>query len=116
MDHLDPKVQAALSRNAQISMAGYDTLGACIFAGFGFGVAPEVIPGLLNARYGWQVGGDILQLLGRETLRLEREFNRRSGFTAVDDRMPEWMTLEPLPPNNAVFDVPDEDLDGVFDW
>jgi aldehyde:ferredoxin oxidoreductase len=116
VDHLDPKLQAALSRTAQINMAGYDTLGACIFAGSGFSVAPEVIPGLLNARYGWEVGLDILQLLGRETLRLEREFNRRAGFTAVDDRMPEWMTLEPLPPNNAVFDVPDEDLDGVFDW
>ena len=116
VDHLDPKLQAALSRTAQINMAGYDTLGACIFAGSGFSVAPEVIPGLLNARYGWEVGLDILQLLGRETLRLEREFNRRAGFTAVDDRMPEWMTLEPLPPNNAVFDVPDADLDGVFDW
>jgi len=116
VDHLDPKVQAALSRNAQISMAGYDTLGACIFAGFGFAVAPEVIPGLLNARYGWQVGGDILQTLGRETLSLEREFNKRAGFTAAHDRLPEWMTLEPLPPHRSVFDVAEADLDGVFDW
>ena len=36
VDHLDPKGQVALSRTAQINMAGYDTLGACIFAGFGF--------------------------------------------------------------------------------
>jgi len=116
VDHLDPKVQAALSRTAQINMAGYDTLGACIFAGSGFSVAPEVIPALLNARYGWQVGPDILQVLGRETLSLEREFNRRAGFTSADDRMPEWMTREPLPPNGSVFDVDDADLDGVFDW
>jgi aldehyde:ferredoxin oxidoreductase len=116
VDHLDPKIQAALSRAAQISMAGYDTLGACIFAGFGFAVAPEVIPGLLNARYGWQVGGDILQLLGKETLSLERAFNQRAGFTAADDRLPEWMTQEQLPPLNAVFDVSETDLDGVFDW
>lgn len=116
VDHLDPKIQAALSRAAQISMAGYDTLGACIFAGFGFAVAPEVVPGLLNARYGWQVGADILQVLGRETLELEREFNKRAGFTAADDRMPEWMTREPLPPLNGVFDVSEADLDGVFDW
>jgi aldehyde:ferredoxin oxidoreductase len=116
VDHLDPRIQAALSRNAQISMAGYDTLGACIFAGFGFAVAPEVIPGLLNARYGWSVGADILQQLGRETLSLEREFNKRAGFTAADDRMPEWMTREQLPPLNSVFDVSEADLDGVFDW
>jgi aldehyde:ferredoxin oxidoreductase len=42
----------------------------------------------LNARYGWEVGADILQTLGRQTLRLEREFNRLAGFTAADDRLP----------------------------
>lgn len=115
-DHLDPSVQAALSRGAQISMAGYDTLGACIFAGFGFGVAPEVVPALLNARYGWGVGPGILQELGKETLTLEREFNRRAGFTPADDRLPEWMTQEQLPPHHSVFDVSEADLDGVFDW
>ncbi len=97
-------------------MAGYDTLGACIFAGFGFGAAPETIRDLLNTRYDWQVGTDILQVLGRETLSLEREFNRRAGFTSAHDRLPEWMTQEPLPPTQAVFDVSEEDLDGVFNW
>jgi len=116
VDHLDPRIQAALSRSAQINMAGYDTLGACIFAGFGFGAAPEVIPALLKTRYGWDAPPDILQVLGKETLGLEREFNLRAGFTAADDRMPEWMTLEQLPPHNSVFDVSEEDLDGVFDW
>jgi aldehyde:ferredoxin oxidoreductase len=116
VDHLDPKGQADLSRAAQINMAGYDTLGACIFAGFGFGAAPETIRDLLNARYGWQVDADILKALGRQTLALEREFNRRAGFTPADDRLPEWIQNEPLPPHNSVFDVPEEDLDGVFDW
>lgn len=116
IDHLDPKGQADLSRTSQINMAGYDTLGACIFTGFGFSTVPEVIRDLLNARYGWQVEADILQVLGRECLKLEREFNRRVGFTATHDRLPEWMTREPLPPHNTVFDVPEEDLDGVFNW
>ena len=116
VDHLNPKVQVEVSRKAQINMAGYDTLGACIFAGFGFGAAPEIIRDLLNARYGWQVEADILQVLGKETLSLEREFNRRAGFTSAQDRLPEWMTKEPLPPTKAVFDVSDEDLDNVFNW
>jgi aldehyde:ferredoxin oxidoreductase len=97
-------------------MAGYDTLGACSFAGFGFAAAPATIRDLLNARYGWDVAGDILQVLGRETLSLEREFNHLAGFTREDDRLPEWMTREPVAPHNAVFDVPDADLDGLFNW
>jgi len=116
VDHLDPKVQVDVSRKAQINMAGYDTLGACIFAGFGFGAASETIRDLLNARYGWQVEADILHVLGKETLSLEREFNRRAGFTSAHDRLPEWMTKEPLPPTQAVFDVTDEDLDSLFNW
>ncbi len=116
VNHLDPSGQAALSRSYQINMAGYDTLGACIFAGSGFNAAPETIRDLLNSRYGWTVESDILQVLGKETLKLEREFNRRAGFTKSDDRLPEWMTREPLPPHNAKFDIPDEDLDGVFNW
>lgn len=116
VNHLDPKGQVDLSRGVQINMAGYDTLGACIFAGFGFAAAPETIRDLLNARYGWSVGIDILQVLGKESLKLEREFNRLAGFTKADDRLPEYMTQEPLPPYNPVFDVPEDELDGVFNW
>ncbi len=116
VDHLNPAGQVEISRKTQINMAGYDTLGACIFAGFGFAAAPETIGDLLNARYDWQVGSDILQALGRETLTLEREFNLRAGFTSAQDRIPEWMTRQPLPPHAAVFDVPDDELDHFFDW
>lgn len=116
IDHLDPAIQIEISRNAQINAAGYDTLGVCAFAGFGFGAVPEVIAALLNSRYGWEMSGDILQKLGRETLSLERKFNKAAGFGIDDDRLPEWMTREKLPPHNAVFDVLNEELDKVFDW
>ena len=116
VDHTKPEGQAKISQGAQINMAGYDTLGACIFAGFGFATTLATIAALLNARYGWQVGTDILQVLGRQTIELERDFNRRAGFTPADDRLPEWMTREALSPTEAVFDVPEEDLDHVFDW
>lgn len=116
INHINPSGQADLSRTVQINMAGYDTLGACIFTGPGFTAAPETIGDLLNSRYDWNVGADILQILGRESLKLEREFNRRAGFTNIDDRLPEWMTREILPPHNVVFDVSEEDLDGLFNW
>ncbi len=116
VNHLEPNGQAALSRTIQINMAGYDTLGACIFTGSGFTSAPETIKELLNARYDWNVSADILQELGRETLKLEHEFNQEAGFSNADDRLPEWMTREPLPPNNSVFDVSNDELDGLYNW
>ncbi len=117
INHLDPQGQVELSRKKQIAMAGYDSLGACMFSSFGFAVAPpETIRDFINARYGWGVGTDFLQVLGRETIKLELEFNRGAGFTKADDRLPEWMTREPVPPHNAVFDVPTEEMDKIFDW
>jgi aldehyde:ferredoxin oxidoreductase len=116
IDHTSPQGQVDVSRTAQLNNAGYDTLGACVFAGFGFMATPETIRDLLNARYGWQVGTDILHVLGRQTISLEREFNRRAGFTPADDRLPEWMTEEPIMPLNSVFDVPNEELDGIYNW
>ena len=117
INHLDPNAQIEVSRNAQFNMAGYDTIGACIFAGFGYAATPDgVVKRLLAARYGWDdLPDNILQELGKQTIKLEREFNRRAGFTKEDDRIPKWMMEEALPENNSVFDVPDEQLDGIFD-
>jgi aldehyde:ferredoxin oxidoreductase len=116
INHLDPAVQKEASLNAQLNMAGYDSLGICIFGASGYTAAPDsVIKRLLQARYGWQdVPDNVLQELGKQAIKMEREFNRRAGFTAKDDRLPAWMTREPLSPHNSVFDVPDETLDGIF--
>jgi len=114
INQLQPEGQVEVSRNAQFSMAGYDSLGACIFAGFGFGADPAVIPSLIHALYGWEAEKDFLRDLGKESLRLERQFNQRAGFTAKDDRLPAWMTREPLPPHNAIFDVPEDEMDAIF--
>jgi aldehyde:ferredoxin oxidoreductase len=117
VNHLDPTLQKDPSLNAQLNMAGYDTLGACIFAGFGYLATPDgVIRRLLKARYGWDdLPENVLQALGKETIKLEREFNRRAGFTNEDDRLPRWMMEEPIPETGAVFDVSEEVLDHIFD-
>ena len=112
----DPDGQVDVSRNAQINMAGYDSLGACIMAGFGISGDYSVIKELVKSIYGFNVEDDFLQKLGKETLNLEREFNRRAGFSPQDDRLPEWMSSEPLPPHNTVFDVRVEDLDSLFNF
>ena len=117
INHLDPNVQIEVSRNAQFNMAGYDTLGACIFAGFGYAATPDfAVKRLLAARYGWDdLPDNILQELGKQTIKMEREFNRRAGFTAKDDRLPEWMTKEAIPETGHAFDVSEEAIDHIFD-
>lgn len=117
VNHLDPTQQREVSLNAQLNMAGYDTIGACIFAGFGYAATPDgVVKRLLKSRYGWDdLPDNILQELGKQTIKLEREFNKRAGFTAKDDRLPEWMTKEAIPENGSVFDVSEEVLDHIFD-
>jgi aldehyde:ferredoxin oxidoreductase len=117
INHLDPNAQKDASLNAQLNMAGYDSLGACIFAGFGYAATPDaVVKRLLSARYGWDdLPDNTLQAIGKEVIKMEREFNKRAGFTAKDDRLPEWMTKEAIPENGSVFDVSEEVLDHIFD-
>lgn len=117
VNHLDPTAQKDASLNAQLNMAGYDSLGACIFAGFGYAATPDaVVKRLLSARYGWDdLPDNTLQAIGKEVIKMEREFNKRAGFTAKDDRLPEWMTKEAIPENGSVFDVSEEVLDHIFD-
>jgi aldehyde:ferredoxin oxidoreductase len=113
IDHLKPEGQVELSRTTQFKMAGYDSLGACIFGGFGLDA--KLTRDLINGRYEWGVDENYLSDLGRQTIAMEREFNHRAGFTAADDRLPEWMTQEQLPPFNTVFDVHEDELDAIFD-
>ncbi len=116
IDHTAIEGQVEASRNGQRAMAGLDSLGVCIFTGGGWATSGSAMSDLLNARYGWDVDNSIQLELGMAAVDMEREFNRQAGFTKADDRLPEWMTREQLPPLNVVFDVPDEEMDKVFDW
>ena len=113
VDHTNQEGQVELSRDAQYKMAGYDSLGVCIFGGFGMDAS--IVRDLVNGRYGWDVDSDYLTELGKKSILMECEFNRLAGFTKADDRMPEWMIHEKLPPLDTVFDVPEEEIDTIFD-
>lgn len=117
VDPLRPEGQAALSAALQQATAAIDSTGLCLFVAFCVLDVPDAaqaIVDMLNAHCGtaW-TPAEYLETLGKATLRAERGFNCRAGFTAADDRLPDFMRSEPLPPHNAVFDVPDEELDGV---
>jgi aldehyde:ferredoxin oxidoreductase len=60
-------------------------------------------------------GVDVIAM-GKEILKVERNFNKQAGFTNKDDRLPEFMRYEKLPPHDVVWTMPDEDLDEVYSW
>ena len=43
-----------------------------------------------------------------------RDFNNRPGFTRQHDRLPRFLKREGAAPHNVIFDVPDAELDKVF--
>jgi len=116
---LKPEGQVGLSRRLQIAAAALDASGLCMFAGNTMHDGPEALDTILamtNAHLGTNVDADWYTELGKEILHKERDFNTRAGFTAVDDRLPDFFEEEPLPPHGTVFDVPHDELDTVFDF
>jgi aldehyde:ferredoxin oxidoreductase len=119
VDPLKTEGQAELSKNLQIATAMLDAMGLCIFVAFPVLDIPDAfvaIYDMASAHTGQTWDTDELMKVGREVLTFERLFNDAAGFTAEDDRLPEWMKTEPLPPHNTVFEVTDADLDTVYDF
>lgn len=113
-DHNDPVAAIKTSRAAQLQRAAYDALGLCVFNMGATGREPAIILNMLQASYGVRLAPDWLDGLGRQVINLEIAFNRAAGFTAADDRLPAFFETEPLPPTNAVFDVPQAALDAIW--
>jgi aldehyde:ferredoxin oxidoreductase len=107
--------QKELSLRLQIIAAMLDSTGLCLFARPPIIADPQLMVDMINGRYGWDWTVEDYNRFNREVLRTELEFNRRAGLTSADYRIPEFMCDEPLPPHNVTFDVPNSDLDSVFD-
>ncbi len=109
--------QTQMSQFVQAWFAAVDTLGFCLFPSLACLDIPTLPPLLVQAAsavLGEQLPEDYLGALGAKVVMTERDFNRRAGFTASDDRLPAFMTTEPLLPSGNVFDVPEADLDAMF--
>ncbi|HTP64448.1 MAG TPA: aldehyde ferredoxin oxidoreductase C-terminal domain-containing protein [Geobacteraceae bacterium] len=119
VDPLKPEGQVELSRNLQIATAAIDSTGMCLFIAFAIMDQPETFQALLdmlNAFYGANMTADDVVELGKKVLSVERDFNKRAGFTAQHDRLPRYFYTEPVAPHNLTFNVKDEELDQVFNW
>jgi aldehyde:ferredoxin oxidoreductase len=116
LDPLNPD-KAELARNFQYATAFIDSTGHCLFIAFaildiasGFEGVVEECNGVLGTS--WTM--DDVARIGKEVLDLERDFNQKAGFTKLDDRLPEFMLHEALPPHNTVWDIATQEIDKVF--
>ncbi|MFX1495658.1 MAG: aldehyde ferredoxin oxidoreductase family protein [Promethearchaeota archaeon] len=106
--------KAELSRNLQVATAYLDSSGYCLFTAFAVLDIPEGLEGMIQSVNG-VLGTEVdLTELGMKVITTERDFNKAAGFTATDDRLPEFFRLEPVAPSNEVFNVPNEELDKVW--
>ena len=106
-------IEQSLAHQARI--AANDSLGLCIFGMSVTNPNTEFLANAINAAHGTSLTKDFFEPLGRDALRLEAEFNRRAGFTAKDDELPEFFYTEPLPPTNQVARFHGADVHGMYE-
>ncbi|MBF0412797.1 MAG: aldehyde ferredoxin oxidoreductase [Desulfamplus sp.] len=107
-----------LSKNLQIATAAIDTAGLCLFVAFAVldnadGV--QTIVDLLNAQYGLKLTPDDVVSLGKSILNDEKEFNKRAGFTKLDDQLPEMFNSK-FPPHNTEWDFSIDELQETLNF
>jgi aldehyde:ferredoxin oxidoreductase len=114
VDHHSPVGAAQLSRKTQVLRGALDTVNICAFVMSALMDKPEILADLVNAVHGTDYGPGFVGELGEAVLALELEFNAAAGISIADDRLPEFMRTEALPPQDLVFDVPQAELDGLL--
>ncbi len=117
VDPLKPEGQVELSRNLQFATAAIDSTGMCLFIAFAVLDQPETFQALIdmiNAFHGLEMTAEDVTALGQKVIAMERDFNKRAGFSKEDDRLPDYFKNEACPPHNVTFGVTDEELDSVF--
>jgi aldehyde:ferredoxin oxidoreductase len=110
---LDALISQSLLQQTRV--AANDSLGLCIFGMSVTNPNTEFLTTAINAAHGTRLTPEFFEALGRETLRLEQEFNRRAGFTAGDDELPEFFYTEPLAPTHHVARFHGADVHAMYD-
>jgi aldehyde:ferredoxin oxidoreductase len=98
------------SLREQIFSAATDSVGLCVFGRSVTNAQTDFIAEAINDALGTQLTSDFFFELGRETLKLEWEFNEQAGFTTQDDDLPDFFYDEPLPPTDHVARFHGEDV------
>jgi aldehyde:ferredoxin oxidoreductase len=95
--------QETLSIDIQIMVAVIDAVGLCFFAGLDTEMLQRIVA-LHNAKYGSKLKFPDLVKMGKDTLKIEHQFNLAAGILPVLS-LPDFFEEEPLTPYQTVFDV-----------
>jgi len=90
----------AVSLDMQVMCAAVDSLGLCVFGRSVTNEQLDFIVQAINDAHNVELDDSFFQALGKETLRLENQFNKAAGFSQSDDELPEFFYSEELPPSN----------------
>ena len=112
---MDTEALVSQSLGQQVKVAATDSLGLCVFGQSVTNANTDFLATTLNAAHGTSLTSDFFEALGRETLRLEHEFNRQAGFTERDDELPAFFYTEPVPPTNRVARFHAGDVHGMYE-
>jgi len=112
---MDTESLISQSLAQQVRVAANDSLGLCVFGQSVTNTNVQFLADTLNAAHGTSLTTDFFEALGRETLKLEAEFNRQAGFTEKDDELPAFFYSEPVPPTNHVARFHGADVHGMYE-
>ena len=110
---LDELMEASLK--SQVRAAATDSLGLCVFGRSVTDVNTDFLANAINHALGVNLEPSFFEAIGRETLKLEREFNKAAGFTTEDDELPAFFYTEPLFPSNQVARFRGHEVHHIYD-
>jgi len=104
-----------MSLEAQIACAAVDSIGLCIFGRSVTNPNIAFLADTINSAIGTQLAPTFFHKIGREVLKLEREFNLAAGFGEEDDNLPAFFYDEPLPPTQQAARFRAADVHHIYD-
>ena len=105
--------QVEKSRQSQMGAAVTDSF-TCSF-GWGELNNDEILPEVMSSLYGGEWTFEQIMNIGKETIKLERAFNKAAGFTGDDDCLPTFFYTE-ASATGTVFDISPEEMQEIFNY
>jgi len=109
---IEEMVEASIE--AQIASAAADSLGLCIFGRSVTASELETVVSAINDAHNTSLTTEFFDELGRDTLKLEKEFNAAAGFNSDDDELPAFFYNEALQPTGKQARFHSDELNQVM--